>query len=580
LCAHFRFLSEYLFRWSIFFEVSWHILEGNCDTENFLFSSSFLAFQLPAGESRLMPPDRMKRKMLVVSVSAFVLLFATDFSHAASTNGLSPAELRGRTIYRKGESPSARPIMTVVGGTEIEAKLVPCGSCHGMDGRGRPEGSVVPPSIRWEGLISPHRVAADGRERAPYNEHLLVRAMTMGFDSQGSRLNTAMPRYALSRSDADDLIAYLKKLSTDYDPGISDDAVRIGVLLPPASKYPGLPSAMRNVLTAYFAGLNKGGGLYGRRIELLCRELPPETEKAASAFREFAEKEQPFALVASFIAGSEKQSTTVLEEQKVPLVGAWTLLPEARSSPSSPVFYLDSGLPGQSEALSAFALREYAGADSKLEIVVSDDELSHAAATAARSKLQGSQWAAAEEVNGPADSSGADALVQRLAAAQVKVLFLALREPQLALLLNAIQRSRWNPILLIPSALSADAGGLQPFSGRAFLAVSSLPSDVTPDALTEYQKLASEYGLSRQHLAAQYAALAAAKILTEGLKRAGRDLARERLLESLEAIYAFPTGFSPPVSFGPARHIGITQFHIMTVDTATGGLIEINRARR
>jgi ABC-type branched-subunit amino acid transport system substrate-binding protein len=469
--------------------------------------------------------------------------------------------------------------MTVVGGTEIEAKLVPCGSCHGMDGRGRPEGSVVPPSIRWEDLIRPHRVAADGRERAPYNESLLVRAMTMGFDSQDSRLNAAMPHYALSRSDADDLIAYLKKLSTDYDPGLSDDAVRIGALLPPASKYPGVPSAMQSALTAYFADLNKGGGLYGRRIELLYRELPPEQEKVAPAYREFLEKEQPFALVASFIAGSEKQSTAVLEEQKAPLVGAWTLLPELKSSPSSPVFYLDSGLPGQSEALVAFALREYAGAGGKMEIMVSDDELSHVAAAAARSKLQDSQWAA-EVVNGPADSSFADALVERLVAARVKVLFLALREPQLGTLLSAIQHSNWKPIILVPSALSADAGRLKPFSGQVFLAVSSLPSDVTPDALAEYQKLASEYGLSRQHLAAQYVALAEARILTEGLKRAGRDLVRERLLESIEGLYDFSPGYGPSVNFGPAKHIGVTQFHIMTVDPVTGGLIEVNRVRQ
>jgi ABC-type branched-subunit amino acid transport system substrate-binding protein len=107
-----------------------------------------------------------------------------------------------------------------------------------------------------------------------------------------------------------------------------------------------------------------------------------------------------------------------------------------------------------------------------------------------------------------------------------------------------------------------------------------LPSDVTPDALAEYQKLASEYGLSRQHLAAQYVALAEARILTEGLKRAGRDLVRERLLESIEGLYDFSPGYGPSVNFGPAKHIGVTQFHIMTVDPVTGGLIEVNRVRQ
>jgi ABC-type branched-subunit amino acid transport system substrate-binding protein len=535
---------------------------------------------MSAGESSLKIPCGMKGKTLVLVVSALVLLLAGGLSPGAPSSGLSPIELRGRSIYRKGESPSAQSIMARVGDdTEIEAKLVPCGSCHGMDGRGRPEGGVVPPNIRWENLVSSRPVAADGRERVPYNERLLVRAITMGVDSIGNHLNVAMPRYTLARSDANDLIAYLKRLSADYDPGLSDDAVRIGVLLPPSSKYPDLSSAIQSSLTAYFADLNRGGGLYGRRIELLCRELPSEPEKVASAYREFLEKERVFALVASFIAGAEKQSTAVLQEQNVPLVGGWTLIPDDKPSVNSPVFYLDSGLLGQSEALAAFAWREYGGTAEKLGIVVSDDDLSHAAADAARSKLKDLSWATAGEVKGSADASGADAVSQRLAAGRVTVLFLALREPQLVALLHALKRSAWNPVLLIPSALYSDTSGLQSFPGRVFLAVSSLPSDVTPDASAEYQRLASSYGLSRRHLAAQFVALSEARILTEGLKRAGRDLVRERLVESLEGLYDFPTGFGPSVNFSHARHIGITQFHIVTVDPVTGSLTEVNRAR-
>jgi ABC-type branched-subunit amino acid transport system substrate-binding protein len=234
---------------------------------------------------------------------------------------------------------------------------------------------------------------------------------------------------------------------------------------------------------------------------------------------------------------------------------------------------------GQSESLADFALREYARVDDKLAIVVSDDVLSHAAAAAVRSKVQGSPWATGEELNGPEDAPGAEALVKRLATARTKVLFLALRGPQLVALLHAIKQGHWDPILIIPSALSTDPSELQPFSGRVFLAVSTLPSDVSPDGLAEYRKLASAYGLSQRHLAAQYVALAEARILTEGLKRAGRDLAREHLVASLEGLYDFPTGFSTSINFSPAKHIGITKFHIMTVDRATGSLTEVNRAQ-
>ncbi len=525
-----------------------------------------------------------KRLLLLVPPLCFLLSSVSSVSSVVNAvwlnDALSPAELRGQSIYRKGESPSARPITALVGNSEIEAKLVPCASCHGRDGRGRPEGSVVPPGIRWEDLIRPRRLALGG-ERAPYNERLLIRAITMGFNSDGQRLNVAMPRYALSQADANDLVSYLKKISTDYDPGLSDDVVRIGALLPPSSRYPGQAAAIQSALTAYFANINKGGGIYGRRVELICRELPAESGKIAAAYREFLLKDQVFALVASYVAGAEKQSSEVLEEEQVPLIGAWTLLPEPKPSPNSHLFYLDSGLPGQAEALAAFGLEKYAGAGEKLAFVSSDDELSRAAVQAARSRLEGSAWTTSEQVGGPEDAASADALVRRLSTSGVKVLFLAVHELQLGELLKAIKRTAWNPVLLIPSSLySAQAGRLQPFPSQVFLAVSSLPSDVTPDASAEYRRLESEYGLSGTHLAAQFSALAEARILTESLKRAGRDLAREKLVEALESLYDFSPGFSPPISYGPARRAGITQFHIVTVDRETGRFVEANRARR
>ena len=526
---------------------------------------------------------RPRRKVVALATGIAIVLLAASFQIPPVSPGLSPAEARGRSIYRTGISPSGVRITASMGegGTEIEGQLAPCGSCHGMDGRGRPEGSIVPPSIRWEDLTRTYQAAPpSARERGPYNEQLLVRAITMGFDSKGNRLNAAMPHYALTRSDAADVIAYLKKISRDYDPGLSDEVVRIAVLLPSNSKYPGLSPAIQSSLTAYFAELNKGGGLYGRQVELLFRELPPEPQKAAPAFRSLLEQEQIFAFITSFVAGSEKEIAAVLQEQKVPLVGAWTVLPEAAPSPNSPVFYLDSGLRGQAEALAAFAVRQYAGAGNTLAFVVShgvDDELAHAAVDAARSKLAGSPWVSAKVEIGSSDAAGADALVQRLSAAKLKVVFPLLRRPQLIALLGAIKRATWKPVLLIPSALSAGIS-LQSFPGPVFLAIPWMPSDLEPDAAIEYQKLVSAYGLSRDHRETQFIALAEAKILTEALKRSGRELSRERLIGSLESLYDFHSGFSQPVTFGASRRIGITRFHVVSVDPLTGALTEAQRS--
>jgi len=52
----------------------------------------------------------------------------------------------------------------------------------------------------------------------------------------------------------------------------------------------------------------------------------------------------------------------------------------------------------------------------------------------------------------------------------------------------------------------------------------------------------------------------------EGLRRAGRDLNRQRLVEGLEGLYAYDTGLTPPLTYGPNRRIGARGAHVVAVD--------------
>jgi len=76
------------------------------------------------------------------------------------------------------------------------------------------------------------------------------------------------------------------------------------------------------------------------------------------------------------------------------------------------------------------------------------------------------------------------------------------------------------------------------------------------------------HGLPRDHLQGQVAALAAAKLLVEGLRGAGRTLSRQKLEAAIEALYRYDTGLTPPLTYGPNRRIGARGAHIMVVDLA------------
>ena len=86
---------------------------------------------------------------------------------------------------------------------------------------------------------------------------------------------------------------------------------------------------------------------------------------------------------------------------------------------------------------------------------------------------------------------------------------------------------------------------------------------------------------SREHLTAQLSALAAAEILIEGLKRSGRDVTRERLVEQLETLRSFETGYAPPVTYTAGRRLGARGAYIVRIDLkerrliTAGGWVEV-----
>src|SRR5215510_4924522 len=155
---------------------------------------------------------RLPRLLLLMGLSLPAGLSGITWSGAWAQNVLTSQQGRGKQIYVQGTSRSGREILAYVGDSALEmpGASMPCSNCHGLDGRGKPEGSISPSDITSESLTKPYGVThADGRRHPPYTERAFEVAITRGLDPAGNRLLNVMPRYSLSRADLADLIAYL-----------------------------------------------------------------------------------------------------------------------------------------------------------------------------------------------------------------------------------------------------------------------------------------------------------------------------------------------------------------------------------
>jgi len=104
------------------------------------------------------------------------------------------------------------------------------------------------------------------------------------------------------------------------------------------------------------------------------------------------------------------------------------------------------------------------------------------------------------------------------------------------------------------------------FKDKIFLSFPSVPSDVKPAGLENLRALAARHKLPQGHVATQISAYVSAQLLVEGLKRAGRDLSREKFIGALEGLYEYETGLTPPLTYGPNRRVGAAGAYIVSVD--------------
>ncbi|MET0556230.1 MAG: c-type cytochrome [Vicinamibacteria bacterium] len=238
--------------------------------------------------------------------AAALLLGAWTATAGAQT--LTPAERRGRTLFLRGTDASGGPVPATLNGAPAPTALA-CAGCHGRDGRGRPEGGLTPADVRWQTLARALAATGTRHQRPAYDRARLKRAVTMGLDPAGRSLDPLMPRYHLQRADADDLLAFLERLGSLDDPGLTADAFRVGVLV--ASGTGGADARARVV--AWADGLAARGGLYARHPRLVF--FASAAELAA-----LDEEHEPFVLVGAPDAASFEAVAAWATQREVPWV--------------------------------------------------------------------------------------------------------------------------------------------------------------------------------------------------------------------------------------------------------------------
>ena len=506
---------------------------------------------------------------MTIKLTLLVLLSVVLFQTATvSRHELTLQEKRGKAFYLRGESASGQEITALMGEIDVPAATLTCAGCHGIKGQGITEGGVTAGPLTWSHLTKPYgHTDEGGRKHGAFSETSFVRMLTAGLDPAGNKLARAMPTYRMSQEDMANLIAYLKRIETDTDPGVNDTSIVLGTVLPEKTAMTGLAQSMGDVLQAYFAEVNSRGGIYNRKIEL--RVMHGDSKSTVPNMKRLIDEEQVFAIVSGLSAGAEDGVAALTQEKEIPFIGPSTLMPQRGAPVNRYVFYLLPGLKEQARALATFAAKKTDAANSRVAIVSPDVEFNRAIVAGIEEQAKKGSWKSVTTTYYAPDGFNAANRVAELKQKGIDTVFFLGSGIEATAMLKDADAAGWTPFVYMLGTLVgrniSDAMTIKT-KDKIFLAFPTIPADVTAAGAAEYSSLLQRNKLQATHAAAQASAMAAAKILVHALELCGKDLSRERLITTLEGLYEYDTGLMPRITFGPNRRIGALGAYIVTID--------------
>lgn len=339
------------------------------------------------------------------------------------------------------------------------------------------------------------------------------------------------------------------------EPGVTDREITIGscsALSGPASF---LGTQTVQGAQAYLNWVNDQGGVHDRKIRLVAHDDGYEPARAIECFKKL-KQENVFA--AAFFVGTPTAAKHVVmaESSKLPIVGLFTgaqLLhePFKRYVVNVRASYFDEARE-QVDNLWAAGVR-------KVGVIYQDDAFGVAVLEGVKRALAkyGAQPVALGSF--PRNTLDVDRGIEQVRAAGPEAVVMVGPYAPVAEIVKRGRAARWNPLYLTVSFVGTEAFiKAADRAGEGVVITQVVPpvdrTDLPSVAL--YQKALRKYFPEAQPNFVSLEGFVDAMVLVEGLKRAGRDVTREKLVDALESIRDLDLGLGPQlkVNYGPRDH--------------------------
>ena len=351
-------------------------------------------------------------------------------------------------------------------------------------------------------------------------------------------------------------------------PGLTDTEIVLGTSTPLSGPAAAWGSTARG-MEAWASYVNEQGGVHGRKIRLVIKDDGYVPGRAVANVTEM--KDSVFAILGLLGTAIVAAAKDVAIGSGVPLVAPFG---NARIFAREPrermrgVFVINTDYPPEGEFLATHAIRQLGA--KRLAVFYQNDEYGRGGLDGVRKAVAtgGAQLVAEIPYELSDRALGTHALKLKESGADVVILYPTTTHG--ALILKEMATHGYRPTVMASFTLADPLmfGLARDLWEGAYVDVAGQVGSITaPEAVRVIETLTRlAPSLKGKEYAGLYGAVSM-MLAVEGLKRAGRELTRERFVAALKTVRDFRAeGIGAPITFGPDRRHGLNAVMLMRAE--------------
>lgn len=324
----------------------------------------------------------------------------------------------------------------------------------------------------------------------------------------------------------------------------------------------------------YFDYVNDHGGVHGKKLRLVVKDDGYQVPETVRQTQELIDKDNPVALIGFAGTGNvgELLNQKILEKANIALVAPYTGGENLRSPFNRYIFHIRAGYADEAEGIvdELQMLRM-----NRIAVMYQDDPFGKAGLAGVEAALKKRHLTLAATGAYPKNTDDVSAAVKAIAKANPQaVVMISVNKSTAAFskqvravstVAQLVNISVVNPKEIVRLIGARDARGI------GIAQVMPYPYSATVAIVREYQKAMKKYAPGKEFSYTSFEEFVGAKVLVEGLRRAGPNPTREKVIDALETLNAFDVG-GFTLNFSPTNHVG-SHFVEITVIGQDGRLL-------